>query len=401
MDENIVLNLPFDETKGSTVAYDYSKSRADGTIEGDVRFVEGKNGNAIGFFGNSGRCVVDKPTITSLANNFTMSMWVKNGEVEAGSPNLLIWNLAFSGVNNMVEVEIPAQAGQWHLMALVKRGDQYHFYVDNTFYSTVSHSGTLKGVSLNQDYYGSDMALAAVDDVRFYNAALSQEDLIEEVAGDKNQRILIDGVDLKTMGVYVSMSDGILNRPKMKTPASVSWDNYHGMAVDMNHKFLEAREITLSCFQKADNKLDFIKRIADFQEMFNKKGFNRLVFDIHPTKPLIYNVYCTDAIEVTKEWSDAMMVGTFKLKLIEPEPVKRVLKHIRANTSTKTCRIEINTPKYVNIYWGDGHVDYDIVGNVTVNHDYTENGDYYPVVTGDIDAIESFTTNAIIVWPKI
>lgn len=398
---NIVLNLPFDESKGSTVAYDYSRSRADGQIEGDARFIEGKNGNAIGFFGNGGRCVIEKPTITNLANNFTMTMWAKNGEVEAGSPKLMVWNLAFTGVNNMVEVVIDAPAGKWVLLSLVKRGEQYHFYIDGTIHSTVNHAGTLKGVSLNQDYYGSDMALAAVDDVKFYNVALSQEELIEEAETIKDPRILIDNVDLREMGIYVSASDGILNRPKLKTPASVSWDNYHGAAVDLMHKFVEQREITLSCFCKAANKIEFIKRITEFQQMFDKKGSNRLVFDIHPTKPLIYEVYCSDTIEVVKEWSDSLMVGTFKLKLIEPEPVKRMLKHIRINASTKTCRIEINTPKYVNIYWGDGHVDYDIVGNTVVTHDYTEDGDYYPLITGDIDAIQDFTTNAIIVWPKI
>ena len=31
---NIVLNLPFDESSGSTVAYDYSANRADGVVLG-------------------------------------------------------------------------------------------------------------------------------------------------------------------------------------------------------------------------------------------------------------------------------------------------------------------------------------------------------------------------------
>ena len=77
-------------------------------------------------------------------------------------------------------------------------------------------------------------------------------------------------------------------------------------------------------------------------------------------KPLIYEVYAKDAIEVDKTWNDALMVGTFKLKLREPEPVKRVLKHIRVGESTKTCEITLTSTKYVNIYWGDGSVDYDV-----------------------------------------
>ena len=31
-ESNIILNMPFDEAAGSTVAYDYSKTRADGTV---------------------------------------------------------------------------------------------------------------------------------------------------------------------------------------------------------------------------------------------------------------------------------------------------------------------------------------------------------------------------------
>ena len=96
------------------------------------------------------------------------------------------------------------------------------------------------------------------------------------------------------------------------------------------------------------------------------------------------------------------MVGTFKLKLVEPEPVKRVLKHIRVGESTKTCTITLTTTKYVNIYWGDGSVDYDISGDsVKVKHDYANNGDYFPVITGCIEEIKSFETNAIVVWERI
>lgn len=200
----------------------------------------------------------------------------------------------------------------------------------------------------------------------------------------------------------MSASDGLLSRPKLKDPLTVNWDNYHGESVDLMHKFIEARDITLSCFVKAESKMNFIKRVNDFAHLFDKKGTNRLVVDVHPVKPLIYEVYIKDEIEVSKTWNDSLMVGTFKLKLREPEPVKKVLKHIRVSEATKTCEITLTSTKYVNIYWGDGNVDYDIAGkDVSVQHEYTENGDYFPVVTGCIDEITSFTTNAIIVWERI
>lgn len=212
---------------------------------------------------------------------------------------------------------------------------------------------------------------------------------------------MLDGVNFKEYGIYVSGSDGVLNRPKLKDPASLSWDNYHGESVDLTHKFYEPRDITLSCFVKADSKKDFIRKVVSFQRQLDKTGTNRLTIDIHPVKPLIYEVYCKDAIEITKEWNDGLMVGTFKLKLIEPEPVKRVLRHVRHGEPTRTCSIKMTSDKYVNIYWGDGSVDYDIRGeDVQVSHDYTADGGYFPVFTECIDEIKSFETNAIVVWEK-
>ena len=80
-------------------------------------------------------------------------------------------------------------------------------------------------------------------------------------------------------------------------------------------------------------------KLSRFEQLFDEQGTQRLMIDVHPTKPLLYEVYCKDEISVAKKWSDELMVGTFKLKLFEPEPVKRILKHIRVGDSTKTCTI--------------------------------------------------------------
>ena len=302
----------------------------------------------------------------------------------------------------VIQKQTGAKPGSWFSLALTKKSGMYNFYVNSSLVKTVNNSGTLLGVSLNQDYYGGSWGFGLLDDVKFYNLALTQAELINEMSSSKQQGYLLDGVNFKEYGVYVSGSDGVLNRPKLKTPASLSWDNYHGESVDLMHKFYEPREITLSCFVKADSKMDFIRKVTSFQQQLDKAGTNRLTIDVHPVKPLIYEVYCKDAIEITKEWDDELMVGTFKLKLVEPEPVKRVLKHIRVGESTKTCNVKLTSNKYVNIYWGDGSVDYDISGDeVEITHNYAANGDYFPVITGCIDEISLFETNAIVVWEKI
>lgn len=397
---NIIFQMPFDESNGSLVAFDYSQTRADGVVNG-ATFVAGKNGNAISF-GGSDTCDVSKSVLPTMNVNFSIMMWVQGREIECGSPQKMIWLLNFSGLENFIEIPIETTPGSWYSFAITRRGASFNFYVNSSLVKTLTKSGTLLGLSLCQDYYGGEYGFGLLDDVKIYNVALSQNELINELSTSKQQAYLLDGVNFKEYGVYVSGSDGVMNRPKMKAPATLNWDNYHGESVDLSHKFYESREITLSCFVKAESKMDFIKKITTFEQRFDKKGTNRLVIDVHPVKPLIYEVYCKDAIEISKEWSDELMVGTFKLKLIEPEPVKRVLKHIRVNESTKTCTITLTSTKYVNIYWGDGSVDYDISGDaVKITHNYDVNGDYFPVVTGCIDEISSFETNAIIVWERI
>lgn len=398
--ENNIFQMPFDESDGALIAYDYSQNRADGEVHG-AHFVAGKNGNAISFLGDD-TCEVSKNVLPNLGVDFTIMAWVQPGKRETGAPQKLIWLINFDGLDDFIDFSFEAKPGSWYSVALVKHGTVYDFYVNSSLIKTIQKSGTPVGLSLNQDCYSGEYGFGLLDDVKMYNVALSQEDLMDEVANVKDIAYLVDDVNFKDFGVFVSGSEGILNRPKLKTPATVSWDNYHGESVDLMHKFYEPREITLSCFIKAESKIDFITQLANFERMFDKKGTQRLVIDVHPVKPLIYEVYCKDAIEITKEWNDNLMVGTFKLKLIEPEPVKRILKHIRVSDATKRCTITLTSTKYVNIYWGDGTVDYDIQGtNKTITHDYETNGDYFPMVTGCIDEISKFETNAIVVWEKI
>ena len=157
-----------------------------------------------------------------------------------------------------------------------------------------------------------------------------------------------------------------------------------------------------SCFLKASSKNDFITRLVEFEQLFDKPGTQRLMISVHPIKPLVYEIYNKNEIAVKKTWNERLMVGTFDLKLTEPEPVKRVLKHIRVSDATKDCTITLTSNKNVNIYWGDGESDLDVSGTKkTVSHTYKDNGDYFIIIAGCVDEITDFATNAIIVWNKL
>lgn len=106
---NVMLQMPFDESDGSSIAYDYSLNRADGTVKG-ARFAAGRNGNAISFAGQD-TCEVQKPVFPDMGIDFTMTSWVQNRAADSGSPRKLVWLLNFSGPGNHVEVPIEAKPG--------------------------------------------------------------------------------------------------------------------------------------------------------------------------------------------------------------------------------------------------------------------------------------------------
>jgi hypothetical protein len=213
----------------------------------------------------------------------------------------------------------------------------------------------------------------------------------------------INGIDIKEQcGVCVASSEGIVNLPKLKKPQSYSWADRHGEVVDLEHKYYEAREISLSCFLNAPTREEFIRRLIDFEELFTRTGTLQLMIEAVSGKPLVYQVYCPDGISVTKEWSDSLMVGTFKLKLIEPEPLKRVLRFTGGGTGAAACSIRVTTVKPINIFWGDEKSDNFITGtNLETRHTYSRQGVYYIVVAGCVEEISVFTTNAETIWNRL
>lgn len=212
----------------------------------------------------------------------------------------------------------------------------------------------------------------------------------------------IDSADIKDYGVFIEGSDGLLSKPKKKKPFSNVWNDYHGEVVDLAKVYYESREIVLDCFIVADNKADFIVKCNAFLSLFDQANTRRLAVSVDGSEPLLYEVFAEDTINIKKKWSDSSMIGTFQLKLKEPEPIKKVIKYQRTGTGDQTVSITVTSSKLLNIYWGDGSHTYDVSGtNQTVTHSFSSNGTFYIVITGDIDAITSITTTGTIVWNKL
>jgi hypothetical protein len=201
-------------------------------------------------------------------------------------------------------------------------------------------------------------------------------------------KYFLDGVDFSTYSVCVSESEGLLDIPARKKPFSQSWDDEHGEVVDLRKKYYEPREITLNCFIEANGEIDFITKLNTFLFLFDAADTRRLMIEFTgANKPLVYEVYLKDSVSIDKTWDSNLMVGTFKLKLVEPEPVKRVYKVVPTESGgvlVAAAEFTVST-KLFNVYWGDGSSDKDVSGTGSPTHTYSVAGTYYVIITGVLD----------------
>lgn len=411
----LLLNLPFDEAVGSKKAYDYSHNRADGVLAGGASFAAGKLGNCVEFDG-TGTVDIDA-SVLDFSKPFSLCAYVWAEE----DKNILTLLLNYAGLNHYYEYQVGIVAGMWYYLVITYKNGVVCVYLNSTQIQRAevdSSWGNPIGISVNNALYNTELGEGKLDEVKLYQQAFTQEEVQDLLDYTRSLAYKLDGVDFKEYGVHVSASKGLLDGLKMKEPTKVEFDGYHGTAVDLTRPRFEERSITLECFMHVTGgKMAFVQAVKNFVEQFHAKhaapasgmegsvcpaGLHRLMVDIHPTKPLLYEVYLPDGMEVDKTWNDTKMVGTFSLKLTEPEPVKMVLKHMRVSEETKRLTVTLTTSKLVNIYWGDGTQMQDVYGtNVTITHDYAVDGDYFIIITGVIEEVTDVSTNGIIVWDKL
>lgn len=201
----------------------------------------------------------------------------------------------------------------------------------------------------------------------------------------------IDNYNFKGFGIYVQESTGVVDLPKFKAPTETDWAEYHGVIVDSEKTpRTEARTIQLKCFLKAENQVDFLIKLSAFQSVLMTKGLKRLSIILTNEVGLFFDVYMSDGLQVTKRWSDSTMVGQFTVTLIEPEPIKKI---IRFDSQGSASTLSFKTSESVSVYWGDGSAQQDLYGNVSLSHSYDEAGIYFAIIHGNIDNITDLTTS--------
>ena len=393
------LYLPLNEAKGSSTAYDYSLNRYDATINGTAYLDSAREGNGAYFPDGAGTVDVEHDPIT-LTGDWTIMFWALVTRLDDGRSGAHA-GIAIATENDIHDIWVDARENAWGQWAISKSGNIITAYLNNMLLDTITVEEPVTGISLVQDIYDGANGYGAIDEVRIYDIALTRAEIMAETQGATEVEYSIAGHSLRDWDIFVSESDGLLDRPKMKSPRSISWDNYHGEVVDLRDKRVQPREITLSCFMRAKGKLDFINKLNDFLKVFDGDGTQRLTVDVHPTKPLIYEVYNEAGTAIKKRWNDEIMVGTFQLKLREPDPVKRIIRHA-SKPGSRVLTINMTTRLAVTISWGDGTTSEDVFGTaLALTHTYAQDGIYYAVISGVIEKIENFTTNGIVVWEKL
>ena len=205
----------------------------------------------------------------------------------------------------------------------------------------------------------------------------------------------INGRVFTDYGVYVKASSGITTIPQIKDPFTYNWGTANGLDYYQDGVRYKERTIQLKCFIEASTFPDLLnKTLAFFSHLSENRTlrFKIVVGD----KTLVYEVICKDEVRLVPDFShQSKCVGTFTLKLLEPEPVKRVL------YGTGTCTITIQSKSPVNIYWGDGTHTFDVSGNdvsQTVSHFVNSN---YVIITGEPNDFTSFDSNFTMVWSRL
>lgn len=163
-------------------------------------------------------------------------------------------------------------------------------------------------------------------------------------------RYSINGKYFKDYGVYVSSSLGLLDALKRKPIKTYDWPEYHGESLDLSSPKYEAREIVLNCFVTGDNYEEmFINFRNIVMSEFQKSGTQRLLVEAFGLKALPYEVYLIDDVKLLKEFKNSKTVGVFQLKLIEPNPIKKVL-----YLTDNTLNLSYNSSKETEIFFVNG-----------------------------------------------
>jgi hypothetical protein len=199
-DPNLIGWWKFDEGSGSTTL-DFSGHGNDGKLGGNPQWVDGIMGGALNLRG-SDYVSIDGVVDDITSNDITLSAWIKT--TQTGEGNVFASNsggshvLQFGIDNGNVwvddgpDINFPPAVNddQWHMITFVMSGSRIYVYTDGVQVGRITTSidiTTETRWSIGQEWDPpdpSDLYVGMVDDARFYDVALTAEQVKELMRGD-------------------------------------------------------------------------------------------------------------------------------------------------------------------------------------------------------------------------
>lgn len=202
----------------------------------------------------------------------------------------------------------------------------------------------------------------------------------------------LNGKYFQDCKVYISSSEGLLDKLKPKKRKQYDWAEYHGTAIDLSPARYEEREIKLNGWVEGNDWVEMKRNFDTLFSEFDKEGTVRLLVEFSG-QVLVYDVYLEDKTELKKQFKGNDMVGTFSLKIKEPNPVKKVLKLRGEN-----LQLSFNTPTWVEINIdGRNRIQ---KGQISINENLSDRITHYITIAGNIENITNLQTNSEIIWEK-
>lgn len=224
-------------------------------------------------------------------------------------------------------------------------------------------------------------------------------------------KYFINNKNFRDYEVYVSDSIGLTDAVERKTVQSYDWAEYHGISPNLRNAKYKERKIQLKCFVDGENWEVMNARFLDFKNQFTKTGTQRLHVVPFEFKTLAYEVYMQDDIALEKTFRKGRMVGVFTINLIEPNPIKTILK-----TSLDKFKLSYESTTETEIFFGDG-TKQTARGNVNFTKNYESpsyessginlisvsgvNADFYEAYTIPTDETAfRFSVEVVLIAPK-
>jgi len=163
-------------------------------------------------------------------------------------------------------------------------------------------------------------------------------------------KVSLNGKNFKDYEVRVSEYNNLVGLLERKDVTTYDWAEYHGVSVNLRKPKFKERELELKCFIRGNNWETLFGNFKEFViGEFSKSGTQRLHIKPFEAKTPAYEVYIKNEVIPEKVFRDGEMFATFSLKLIEPNPIKTVLK-----TSLDKFKLSYESTTETEIFFGDG-----------------------------------------------